>query len=477
MSRLAPLGLALLALTVTAPTAAQAEDVRVREDSRSALALTLYNGNLTMVEDQRRATLRQGQTTLVFEGVSSQMMPSSVLVSPEEGAAVVRLLAHDARVADRGSLLQFYEGREVTLVRYTASGEEIRQRAQVLRASPAPLFLVGGQVLTDWPGQIIFDSLPPTLPLVPTLRAMLGDTQAGEAGIALRYLTGGFSWQANHVLTLSADETRLSLQSMATIQNASGSDWPNAEVALTSVLINQVESPTAMPAMARGAVMMESAPSPMAMDMTPQRESIAGGYVYRLPQPLTLRNGESLQAGLVTETDIPARVVLESESGGYGLWGPTPGTQESHPSRLLFFTLPEETMDGGQPLPAGLARTYQLDRAGRVHFIGEDRLKNLPVGEEARLALGQSFDVIVKRTQTSHRRLSDRVMEVGQQIEVVNGGTTEAEVRVVDHLVGDWRVVTESDPSETLDASRLRWVLTIPAGESRTLTYTARITH
>lgn len=437
----------LAALAVLAATPAVAEP-----------ALTLYQQGPALVSESRPIT--SGSETITVEGLPAGLLPGSVSLS---GVRVGALSF--APAAGRHDLLRAMVGKEITVVRSTGAGE-VEERARVLRADPEPLLEIAGKIVPGLPGEPRFDALPPGVAVVPTLTATL-TAPAEKGSVALRYLTGGLSWSAEHVVDLGAKDT-LALTTRARLVNDTAQAWRDAKVALVAGDVASEAPPPPMPYMAR-----ESAPMKMASVMAdggaPAREQMGAWHLYQVPGTVSLDAGTSR---LVT---LSAMEKLEAETL-YRVTGPAFGsrrgdTEPVHAETLLTFTNASEA-----PLPAGVVRVYGRDSGGADRFLGADRIDAIPAGAEVKLTLGQAFDVTAERAVVETTRISDRETQAAHRVVLRNARDTKATVRVETALPGDWAVQTESAPHERVDAGTARWTIEVPAKGETTLTYTVRTT-
>ena len=132
----------------------------------------------------------------------------------------------------------------------------------------------------------------------------------------------------------------------------------------------------------------------------------------------------------------------------------------------------------GEPLPGGTVRLYQRDSTGTPVFIGEDSIARTPENQEVRLNIGQAFDVTATRRQTDYDRRKDSIGTVTtteHEIVVANAREDAVTVRIEERLYGDWEILSSSAEYEKLDAFRLAWDVTVPAGGETTLSWKARI--
>lgn len=470
--RLVPSAL-VLSLALALPAMAETP-VTADAAARTSLGLTVYQSDFALVEDVRRVTLNDGATVVHLPDVSEAMIAASAQVLPVGSGSpfTVRSQGLGGAVADTESLLRAYEGREITVLRVLDSGEEVHQRARILRAAPQVIAEIDGKIHVGLPGQPVFDALPPDLPLRSGLSATLDGTKAGAAPLALRYLTRGLSWTADHVLTLAPDRTKADLTTWATLRNGTTQDWRSANLA---VVAGDVRLPDGgngpIPMMTRAM----ASPPMMEKDASGgvQREATDGVHVYRMAAPITLTAQETRQVRLLGATALPIETVYEDEGNPYAFHDRHAGERRSHPATLLVL---RNAADGplGAPLPAGPIRVYAADSSGHARFVGGAPLPPVPVGEEARVEIGRAFDLTVERTQTAFKRLSEKVVESSHRITVRNGGADPATVRIIETLPGDWEITEASQPHEKKDAARALWPVTVPANGAVDLTFTVR---
>jgi hypothetical protein len=91
-SRLLSVSVILLAGFVQAASAADEKTVGAKD--RTQLNLTIYNGNLALIQDQRRLSLDKGLNRVGFAGVSRAMMPSTAFLAVTS-ARPVKILEQD----------------------------------------------------------------------------------------------------------------------------------------------------------------------------------------------------------------------------------------------------------------------------------------------------------------------------------------------------------------------------------------------
>ena len=130
----------------------------------------------------------------------------------------------------------------------------------------------------------------------------------------------------------------------------------------------------------------------------------------------------------------------------------------------------------GIPLPKGTIRVYKADAQGSLQFVGEDNIDHTPKDETISMKMGEAFDVVGERRQTSFTRLSRHSSEVSWQIVVRNHKDEDVRVRVEEPMYGDWEVVASTpEQYEKPDAHTLRFEVTVPKDGEVKIGYRVRV--
>src|SRR5690554_4886960 len=252
----------VLLFGLLAAAGAAAEERPVALDSQTGVALTIYNGDLALVKDQRTVRLDRGANRLAFVGVSGRMQPETALL---RGGASVDLklieqyFSFDLLTPEK--LLEKSVGQTVRVARINpATGEETIVDARVLSAAQGIVLQIGDRIETGVPGRIIFPSVPEDLRARPTLVVEFdSERDIASAPVELSYLSGGLTWHADYVAELNAKEDRLDLNAWVTLTNTSGTSYRDARVQLVAGDVNRVRQFLAKDAMAATA---RAAPAP-----------------------------------------------------------------------------------------------------------------------------------------------------------------------------------------------------------------------
>ena len=467
----------LLNLSMPAEAAmetAQYPEQRIEDDAQRSVALTIYNDDLALVKDLRRVQIDRGENRLAWRNVSQGIRPETALLTDLAGNLGITLLEQnfDFDLLTPESLLKKYLGRTIFVVRTNDAGERTVEEAEVLAYSQGTVLRYEDRIETGVVGHLAFPDVPEDLRDQPTLVLHLQSAKAGQGELELSYLTGGLGWKADYVANLSGDGASMDLSGWVTLTNASGVAYWSAQVQLVAGEVNRVQD-RPMPPMARGMVMAEAAAPP------PEEESLAEYHLYTLPRPTDIQNNQTKQVALLSAPGVPVtrELVVRGQPTPYRAETADGWSKLAVESRLSFVN-----RDGslGIPLPAGVVRVYAKDSRGLAQFVGEDRMGHTPKNESVALKLGESFDVTARRKQTSFRKLSgtgadDYAYEAGFELELKNAKPEPVEVRVLETIPADWRILTESEPHTKESASLASWRVMVPSEGSATLTWQVEV--
>ncbi len=454
--------------------AASGAETRLTPDNRTSLAVTVYGGGLALISDERVATLQKGSNSLAFEGVSIQMIPSSAwLVGNESGT--IREIDYDFDLLTPATLLRRSVGESVKVVRtHPTTGEDTVEDAVVLSTQGGVVLKYRDRIETGVPGRLVFDTVPGDLRPLPALVANVDSTVEGERTLALNYLTGGLSWEADYAVEVNLTKGTMDLDGRVTLTNRSRTDFQNASLGLVAGQVNRV-SAGGRPERPEYA-MRASAPMADAAAPPPQREGLGDYHLYTIQQPLNLVDQQTKQLALLSASAVPVtrEYVSEASVQVYGRQRGKP--RPTHPSIQMRFEN-TETDGAGMPLPAGIVRLYTRDDQGQLRLLGEDRIPHSAVGEKVTVSPGLAFDISVTRRQTDFKRLGlpDDVFESAWKMELRNAKDEAVTVKLVETIPGDKEILAESAAHTKETAERLIWSVAVPAKGTAELTYRVRV--
>ena len=422
------------------------------------LAITIYNQNIALVKDVREAVFdREGEFRLT--DVPSSIEPTSVHFSVLTGAPLTILEQnYQYDLVGTSKLLEKYLDQTIHI--RTESKEDFE--GKLLSSSPSDCIIRkkdGGvvSVRTDKILTLDFPSLPSGLITKPTLVWLYRGEKSGKRRFELSYIAGGINWSADYVAVVDKDDKELGLSGWVTIENRSGTAFPDAKLKLVAGRVHLVRPEhTEARFLAKGAGISDE-------EKPFVEESFFEYHLYTLTRPATVGNNETKQLSLFPEHTVAARKEYIYDGARYSM------------VRVVMEFINSEKAGLGMPLPEGKVRVYKEDKSGALQFIGEDKIKHTPRDEKVRVYLGDAFDVVAERKKTNYKKLSRTVHEDTYEITVRNHKKEDITVTVVEHFSGDWTIKDKDARFHKKDQYTGEFYLPVPADEEKTLTYTVRI--
>ena len=439
-------------------------------NARGELAVTIYNGGQSLVQDIRQIAFPAGRTRQEFPDVSAQIRPQTVSFAAANTAIVEQNFDYD--LLSPNALMQKAVGETVTLLRTNpATGAETRERAKVLAVNGGVVLQIGPRVeiLRDdgMPVRVIFDKIPPNLRAKPTLSITVDSDRAGTRPATLSYLTNGLGWAADYVSLYDEKAGTIDVQGWVTLSNNTGTTFANAKTLLVA------GTPSAGGATSRPYRPRPQPPGNLrrAGTETAPREQLGDYYLYPLAERTTIANAQTKQVSFLDVSGVPAQKIYEYTVGGFDTM-----TEPASAASVIKFNTSAKGGGLGDALPAGTVRFYQRDLRGDPQFIGENKIGHTPMGSELGLATGQAFDVKVQATVVKRERISDRRWRTQMSYLLTNARanpvTLDLVQRGLDWYWDDTRIVDESRKSERLDSDGTRWRVEVPANGEATITAT-----
>ena len=441
---------------------------------QTQVSLTVYNSNLGLVKDVREIELAEGLTHLQFMDVAARIMPTTVLVRSQNDSENFQVLEqnYEYDLLSPETLLEKYVGKEVRLLdKNYFTGKDELVTATLLATNDSPIYQVGDEISIGLPGRVILPQLPANLIAQPTLVWLLQAQAASTHTIEASYLTNDITWQADYVVALNSDDSLADLSGWVSIENQSGTTYRNATLKLVAGDVNRVR-----PEVLRKQFVGIGATASASSEPQFQEESFFEYHLYTLERPTTVQNNQTKQMALLSAVGIPItkRLVLRGQPHYVRTSFDTPPPRQKVSVYLEIENAEQHHL--GIPLPKGTLRVYKADAQGSLQFVGEDRIDHTPKDETVSVKMGEAFDVVGERRQTSFTRLSRRLSEVSWQIVVRNHKDEDVQVRVEEPMYGDWEVVASTPEQHAKpDAHTLRFEVTVPKNGEVKIGYRVRV--
>ncbi len=448
-----------------------------------SVAVTIYRDDLALVTETRTVDLPASPVTLVFEDVVETLLPQSAIVTELERALAESNFDFN-RLTPR-SLLERSIAETVTLTRTNpATGRVTRTAATVVAVGDGVVLQTadGHEALycSGLPERLELMRVPDELLAKPRLSVALAAGPPGPRTVKVSYLAHGFTWSSDYVAHLNERSTAMRLAGWATLTNATGSAFEQAEVQLVAGRLNILDADEggsrAEPvyahegesgADARARLIGEEAaaevallrecfaadvPMPLSLDAPVpdlvfyrqralasaaleeiavaaarvEREELGDYQLYRLPWRTDLGARQTKQVLFLDEPDVRVERFY-----GFRLESLTepPGEDVAIPSLKLEL---ENTEAGGlgEPLPRGIVRVFE-QYGGRDVLAGEAELGDRPVGLPVELVIGRALNVLLETTtdwdyggsngdrvvvQTEHRVVNNKAVPIELEI-------------------------------------------------------------
>jgi hypothetical protein len=446
-----------------------------RADTRKAVAITVYNDGFGLVREVRDVDVGTGRISLEFRDVSSRIEPNTVHVKGRALSVLEQNYRYDLLSPQK--LLEKYEGKKIKLYRWNKElGKDEVYEAEVLSVNDnQPVLKVGNEITYGFPARFAFAEVPANLIAEPSLVWLL-DSKEPKQELEVTYLTQGFGWSADYVLTVG-DEAAGSAVSHAdlvgwvTLQNNTSTTYENAQLKLVAGNVQRV---------LRDALMPMGAVSNLPEENIQQRQQFAEEsffeyHLYTLERPTSLLSNEQKQVTLLEAhgIDVHRQLIFYGASYYYrGSYGQVVSNQKVG---VYLEIKNEETNHLGMPLPKGTVRVYKADKSGASQFIGEDSIDHTPRDEKLRIKMGESFDVVGDRKQTTFKAISSCIDETSWEISLRNHKDVADEVLVYEPIDGDWQVLSSSLPYDKKDAHTFTFTASVPSRGETKITYRVRV--
>lgn len=428
-----------------------------------SVQLTVYNQNLALVKDRRVLLLSNGVSNYRFTDVASEIDPTSVkFFTPNVSGIRVLEQNYEYDVVSDSKLLQKFLGEKITVI--DTKGEVVT--GYLLGAGENLVISSkesGGEVQIIKNSQIKaiqFPELPGGLVVKPTLVWLIQNAnKTGEQLVEVSYLTGGLSWNVDYVATINQNDDRVDLTGWVTLNNQSGTGYENASLKLIAGDVNRVKEEEVQ---LKGLMLTRAE---VADATSFNEESFFEYHMYTLNRPTSLKNNQIKQVELLAANKVNAKKLFIYE-----------GARNPKEIKTMLEFTNSTANNMGMPLPKGRIRVQKADQSGSLQFIGEDRIDHTPKDETVRIYLGDAFDIVGERIQTEVKEVSKNSRELSYRIVLRNHKKEAVTVTAVETMPyrRDWKITNSSHNYTKKDATKVEFVVKIPANGEQVIAYTVR---
>lgn len=435
---------------------------------KPGVALTIYNHNFAVVKERRYMDFTKGLNTVKFTDVASAIDPTSVNFKSLSAPDAVSILEqnYEYDLVNTTSLLNRYIDRKVTVYLKGSGADAGTTMTGLLSAAVGNDLILGNDsggmdiVSMNSVEHISLTHAPDDLVTKPTLIWLAQATKNARHLCQVTYTTERIEWKADYSALLNEKEDALDLTGWVTIDNKSGAAYKNATIKLIAGDVRRVQEP---PMRRVRAAKLESL-GYMA-DAGFQEKAFMEYHIYTLGRKSTINNNQVKQIELIAPaTDVPVKKVYIYE-------------RQKNPKKvqvkLEFENKKQNSL--GIALPKGKVRVFKKDPAdGTLEFVGEDRIDHTAKDEKISLYIGDAFDIVPEYTMTDSKHARRKRVE-SHKIELRNRKDVPVTV-FVDEKFPDyvnWNIDSNNIKFEKRDSLTARFEVTVKAGSSRTVEYTA----
>jgi hypothetical protein len=441
-------------------------------EEQIGMEVTVYNNSLGLVKDTRKVTLPKGRGELQFMDVASSIMPVTVQAKSvnKPDAFTVLEQNYEYDLIDQKKLLDKYVGKKVKLVNVN----QYKDRTSVVDAvllsnNQGPVYVIDGEIHLGYQGYPVLPKLPADLIAKPTLTWLYDNAADKPLDLEVSYLTNNLNWKADYVVLVNADDTAADVSGWVTLDNKSGASYKDARLKLVAGDVNRVEDPRAREIQYLGSYSMKAKEQPFV------EKAFFEYHIYDLQRKTTLKNNQTKQVSLLEAYGAG----IKKELLVYGIktyhTRQFTETQPKQPVNVYVTFKNSKDSKLGMPLPAGIMRLYKQDTDGSRQFIGEDRILHIPKDEDVRLKVGQAFDVVAERKQIDYRQLTTLMHETEWEVTIRNHKDQDVTAGVIEPLPRTWEVIAKTHEFKKLDASTIRFDVTVPKDKEVKVTYRIRV--
>ena len=436
-----------------------------------SLSVTVYNNGLGLIKDARSVSLKKGENTISYEGVSAQIKPETALFAGQGVKVLEQNFYFD--LLSRESLLNKFLGKDIQVIEtHVASGKKTVEKAKVLSVDAGLVLKIGDRIETDYNGRVIFPDVPADLYDKPTLSISVDSVLDGPQDVELSYLTDGLTWRADYVAELNDSEDRINLNGWVTLTNTSGIAYKNADMQFVAGAVNRVREPRPVLKAARAMAVMNDASVAEGM----AEEQLMDYHLYSLGRPTDIASNQTKQLALLSASGVNVKkeykfvniVPTYRSRGTFGEFG-------TRNAEVVLKADNDKSSNLGLSLPAGIVRVYKADKKKKMYFVGEDRLPHTPENNEIRLKLGNAFDVTAQGKETAYTALSDKAYEAGYSLTFKNATDKPVKVLYRQAFPNQWSITGSPFPYRTPSSRDAEWTIDIPSKGETVLNYTVRV--
>ena len=289
----------------------------------------------------------------------------------------------------------------------------------------------------------------------PYLSWNIKSSKSGRLEGDLVYKLSNISWETIYRLIING-QIKGELVADAVIINNSSKDYTNTNIQLVEGKLNNIK-----PKISRSPNNNEVARYAVSK-MEPA--SLGDYHIYNVEDKIKkLIARESITVRMYGPLNVDYEKVYVFEN--------SERQQKEEPLKVELKLSNTEATGLGIPLPAGKIDMYTFTGSGGIEYIGSDRMGQVPKGESSTIQAGYAFDITGKRKVLNYDR-QRKSEEAVIEISVNNSRSDPVQIKIVEHINGDWVIKDQSHDYKKVDASTIYFEIDLEPGKKEYITYT-----
>ncbi len=442
-------------------------------DERNVINLTIYNRNLCMISEQRIVNLKEGMNKVDFHYIAPTIFGYTAQVKPtfdnEKLESKLRVISttYNFDLINQDKMLQVYTGRwfSFTADDATYSGRLLYFDANHLflqpdTTEPTVLIVERGKLK-----EMYYPAIPEDFFTRPTLRwEVSADKKFEELPVEISYLANGITWMCDYRGEISKDSIRLTAN--FTIANDINLAFPKAFITLIAGKPHRSDDPVGGNVNEVKSESNDIMVKELISKTTLLNTKFDEYYRYKLPNPIDLHNGQTVQIPFFLSRKIKfeRRYVFP-----HLLDDRVVRTKIRFKNDKAYWTEP-------MALPEGDIGLYFRDKDGTITFLGEDKINGTPINGEIELDLGAAFDLTARRVRVAQSRPVRDRQEETWRVEAINSKSEPVVIYVEQRVYGYYNILSAEVDGKPIQpekdaADRIYFPMVVPAQSSATLTW------
>jgi len=285
------------------------------------------------------------------------------------------------------------------------------------------------------------------------------------------YITPGFDWSAIYSITMDSRQSG-NVKGWFLVQNQTREDFENVQLTLVSGdIVFARETGNRPREKANERVLLFSANAD-ASETQPQLARTGDYMTFKLPTRVSLASNRETQFKYLEKQNVPVKRTYKLEHEiGYRNFRNT--NIEDAPVTSIYSLMADDL--GEYHHPGGIVRIYERSEghSGLV-FVGSGNINNIPQGGEFLINAGRTQDVTATYTVKNIENYKS-LFTLENSIIFKNSKTEQVTIDLIERFPAhqkDWEIRQKSHPYEKIDARTVKFLITIPANSTETVSYT-----